>query len=228
MVARLFAASCVAVALLIGGCSQPTSSETTVPQAAEAPVVSEAPAAVEATVTPEKPQVSEAPAVVQQKQTAKVIRVNCGAYEPYTDKDGNVWAADQEWAAGQAWGAEGGMTLDRGDLGITGTNAPRVYEFERYSMDAYKFTVPNGKYTVRLHFCETYEGIMGAGERVFSVSLQGKEILKNFDVFKDAGGSLKPLVKEYKEVSVDNGQLVIGFTYNIENPEINGIEIVPE
>ena len=102
-------------------------------------------------------------------------------------------------------------------MGITGTDIPRIYETERYSMGSYKFTVPNGKYTVRLHFAETYEGITAPGERVFSVSLGGQVILKDLDLFK-AVGSLKPLVKEYKGVSVENGQVVIGFTPEHREP----------
>jgi hypothetical protein len=156
------------------------------------------------------------------------IRVNCGATESYTDKAGNTWAADQVWEAARTWGADGGLTVDRGDLGITGTDAPRVYELERYSMSSYKFTIPNGKYTVRLYFAETYDGITAAGGRVFLVSIGGREVLKDLDVFKEAGGSRKPLAKEFKGVSVENGQLVIGFTPNIQNAEINGIEISPE
>jgi hypothetical protein len=89
------------------------------------------------------------------------------------------------------------------------------------------YTVPNGRYTVRLHFAETFEGIMGPGERVFSVSVPGQEVLKDLDLFKTVG-PLKPLVKEYKGVVVENGQLVVGFTPNIENPQICGIEILAE
>jgi len=112
-------------------------------------------------------------------------------------------------------------------VGITGTEIPRIYETERYSMDAYKFTVPNGKYTVRLHFAETFEGITGPGQRVFSVSVPGQEVLKDLDLYKTVG-PLKPLIKEYRNVPVENGQLVIGFTPNIENPQICGIEILAE
>ncbi|MEN6426542.1 MAG: endo-1,4-beta-xylanase [Phycisphaerales bacterium] len=156
-----------------------------------------------------------------------VLRVDCGASESYKDKFGNVWAADQELETGKTWGAVYGSALDRPDVGITGTEIPRIYETERYSMDSYKFTVPNGKYTVRLHFAETFDGILGAGERVFSVSVPGQEVLKDLDLYKTVG-PLKPLVKEYKGVSVENGQLVIGFTPNIENPQICGIEILAE
>jgi hypothetical protein len=60
------------------------------------------------------------------------------------------------------------------------------------------------------------------------VSIGGREVLKDLDVFEEAGGSRKPLATEFKGVAVENGQLVIGFTPNIQNPEINGIEISPE
>ncbi|MEN6426543.1 MAG: malectin domain-containing carbohydrate-binding protein [Phycisphaerales bacterium] len=170
---------------------------------------------------------SPTPATVPEPAAKFVLRVDCGSFDPYTDKFGHVWAADQELETGKTWGAVYGSALDRPDVGITGTDIPRIYETERYSMDSYKFTVPNGKYTVRLHFAETFDGIMGAEQRVFSVSVPGQEVLKDLDLYNTVG-PLKPLVKEYKGVSVENGQLVIGFTPNIENPQICGIEILAE
>jgi enterochelin esterase family protein len=170
---------------------------------------------------------SSRPAAVAEPAGTFVLRVDCGAFEPYKDKFGNVWAADQELEAGKTWGAVYGSTLDRQGVGITGTDIPRIYETERYSVEAYKFTVPNGKYTVRLHFAEAFDGITGPGERVFSVSVPGQAALKDLDLFKTVG-FLKPLVKEYKGVPVENGQLVIGFTPNVENPQICGIEILAE
>jgi hypothetical protein len=157
-----------------------------------------------------------------------VLRVNCAATEPYTDKAGNLWQPDQVMEEGKTWGAVDGMTVDRGELGITGTDAPKIYETECYAMSAYKFKVPAGKYTVRLHFAETYSGIGGEGERVFSVTINGKTVLKDFDVYKEAGKPEKPIVKEFKGIAVTNGELVISFVSNIENPEINGIEILSE
>jgi hypothetical protein len=157
-----------------------------------------------------------------------VLRVNCAAIEPYTDKAGNVWQPDQMLEEGKNWGTMDGMTVERGDLGITGTDSPKIYETERYLMSEYKFKVPNGKYTVRLHFAETYTGIGGEGERVFSVTINNKTVLKNFDVYKEAGGPEIPVVKEFKGVAVTKGELVIGFVSDIENPEINGIEILSE
>jgi hypothetical protein len=95
-------------------------------------------------------------------------------------------------------------------------------------MSAYKFVVPNSKYTVRLHFAETYEGITGEGQRVFSVTINNNVVLKDLDVYKEAGGAKKPVVKEFKGVAVTGKELVIGFVSNIQNPEINGIEILAE
>jgi hypothetical protein len=95
-------------------------------------------------------------------------------------------------------------------------------------MPAYEFKVPNGKYTVRLHFAETYEGITEAGQRVFSVTINDKVVLPDFDVYKIAGGLQKPVVKEFKGIEVKNGRILIGFVANTENPEINGIEILSE
>jgi endoglucanase len=219
---KLVIAGCMVVGVLVAGCHQSDSSVTqkpTTPAAfAQQP---QTPTAVKTTQPP-------APAVAAPEPAKKfVLRVDCGAFDPFKDKLGNIWAADQELGEGKTWGADDGMTIDRPEVGITGTEIPRIYETERYSMGSYKFTVPNGKYTVRLHFAETFDGITGPGERVFSVSVQGQEMLEDFDLFKTVG-SLKPLVKEYKGVSVENGQLVIGFTPNIENPQICGIEILGE
>jgi enterochelin esterase-like enzyme len=177
--------------------------------------------------TAEAPKPSARPAAAAEPGKRFVLRVDCGAFESYKDKFGNVWAADQELGTGKTWGADDGMTIDREGVGITGTDLVRIYETERYSMGSYQFTVPNGNYTVRLHFAETFEGIQGPQERVFSVSVPGQPVLKDLDLFKTVG-FLKPLVKEYKGVSVENGQLVIGFTPNIENPQICGIEILAE
>lgn len=154
-----------------------------------------------------------------------VLRVNCGAGEAYVDQAGNEWLADQYLDEDGRWGAVDGMTVDRGDLGMAGTENPKVYETERYSMTAYKFKLIDGKYRVRLHFAETYEGITGPGMRVFAVTINGQTLMDDFDPYTDGGGLNKPIVKESRNVEVVGGQLVVGFLSDIQNPEINGIEI---
>jgi len=57
-------------------------------------------------------------------------------------------------------------------------------------------------YTVRLHFAEM--GAAKPGERVFSVSLQGKPALKELDIVSAADGPKRPVVKELNAVPVKN------------------------
>ncbi|MCX5671227.1 MAG: malectin domain-containing carbohydrate-binding protein [Planctomycetota bacterium] len=158
-----------------------------------------------------------------------VLRVNCAADKEYTDETGAKWLPDQVWKEGAPYGAVEGQTILREGLKITGTKAPEVYLTERYSMKAYRFDVPPGKYAVRLHFAETFPGIVQDGPRVFTVAIQGKPVLTDLDVMKAAGGFGKPLVKEFKGVAVAaDKKLMIEFTAKTQNSEINGIEIIGE
>ena len=150
---------------------------------------------------------------------AKIIRIDAGASGSYTDSVGNVWLPDQGFADGD--------TADRGDaLQITNTPDQAIYRTEHYGMTAFSQAVPNGKYTVKLHFAETYSEITGVGQRVFSVTVGGHE-LKDIDVWKAAGGAQTAYVETVNDVIVTDGKLDITFTTNIQSPEINGIEIIP-
>ena len=86
-------------------------------------------------------------------------------------------------------------------------------------------------YTVRLYFAEPTND--RAGARVFNVILGGKVVLKDFDVFAEAGGRNKALVKEVRGVpAIQN--LVLEFIPKSENvtgsnsPILCGLEIVAE
>ena len=158
-----------------------------------------------------------------------VFRVNAGADKEYTDAAGAKWSPDQEFTEGGKYGAIGGKAVRRTTVKIPeGTKAPEVYLTERYGKMTYRFAVPNGKYTVRLHFAETYDGIKAEGERVFSVKINGQPALTDFDVLKAAGGFAKPIVKEFKGVQVADGKLLIEFAEKTQSPEVNGIEILVE
>jgi len=148
---------------------------------------------------------------------ADAIRIRAGTTKDHTDENGVVWLADQ--------GFNGGDTIDRTGIVVANTKTPSIYTAERYSMSGFSRALPHGKYTVKLHFAETYEGIYGPGERVFSFNVEGKEF-KDFDVTAKAGGVMRAYV-ETVEVEVADGKLDITFTHNIENPEINALEIIP-
>ena len=148
-----------------------------------------------------------------------IFRVKAGAAAPLTDSSGNVWLADQ--------GFDGGDTVDRDpDTAIANTKDPALFLTEHYGMNSFSCKIPNGKYTTRLYFAETFEGITGPGQRVFSFSVQGREF-KDFDLWVKAGGPNRAYV-ETVPVEVTNGVFRIDFTSNVENPEINAIEIIPQ
>ncbi len=151
------------------------------------------------------------------KPALPTIRIKTGVTDGFTDNSGNAWLPDQGFADGE--------TVERPDLAIANTTDQRIYRAERYSMTHFTQALPNGNYNVKLHFCETFDGITGPGERVFSFNVAGHEF-KDFDVFTKAGGPLRAYV-ETVPVEITNGKLEITFTANIENPQINGIEIIP-
>ncbi len=165
-------------------------------------------------------------AIPQQKF---VLRVCAGTTKPHKDPAGNVWQPDKEYKKGGGYGFVGGDTIDRGrDMKIAGTNDPYLYQTEHWSMDDFFAEVPNGKYTVRMHFAETYEGIDSEGPRVFDVKIQGAVVLKDFDIQKLGGGVQKAIIKEFKGIAVTNGILDINFVSKLQNPEVNGIEIIQD
>ena len=92
-------------------------------------------------------------------------------------------------------------------------------------MESFSWPLANGKYQVKLHFCETFEGIEGAGQRVFSFNVQGHEF-KDLDIFAKTGGPRRAYI-ETVNVDVTDGKLLVTFTPNVENPQINAIEIIP-
>jgi enterochelin esterase-like enzyme len=176
---------------------------------------------------PAAPTVPAAPVVPTASKL--VLRVACGADQPYTDKAGNVWLPDQVKVPGASLTPPDGSTIERTEeYTVANVAFPQIFRTERYSLSGYEFNLPNGKYTVRLHFAETFTGITGAGDRVFSFAVQGQQPVKDFDIFKEAGGMYKAIQREYKGVEVADGKLKITFTPNIENPAINGIEIFAE
>jgi hypothetical protein len=191
---------------LVSGCqtSKPDSTKAATPAVTTAP-------ATTPTATPAAP----APAATK----SGIIRIKAGSSDPFTDASGNVWAAEQGFDGGDVVARDAGLE-------IANTKDAGLYRSEHYSMTSFSISVPNGKYVAKLHFAETFDGVSGAGQRVFSYNVQGKDF-KDFDVFVKAGGSNKAYI-ETVPVEVTNGKFTITFTSNVENPEINAIELDPQ
>jgi hypothetical protein len=151
------------------------------------------------------------------------IRINCGAeaVTAFTDSSGNVWAPN---LYDDGNGRNYDLVAQLGAFTVAGTSDQTLYKYE-YSRDtsgSFVFTLPiydaSRAYTLKLHFCENYN--TSAGVRVGSVKLNGSNILSAFDIFAQAGGQHKALVKTFSNLSLSSCSLT--FTDTL----INGIELI--
>jgi len=99
-------------------------------------------------------------------------------------------------------------------LDIAGAKSPWLYTSGYQHTKPLVFTLIDkgdkpARYTVRLHFAEGEN--VKAGRRIFTVFLQGKPVLSDFDIVAAAGGARKAIVKEFKGIEV-TGSLKIHMT----------------
>jgi hypothetical protein len=117
---------------------------------------------------------------------------------------------------------------------VTGTANPELYRVERYGNFSYAIPVAPGRYTVTLRFAERYFGAAnsvggGAGSRIFHVFCNGESMLKNLDVFKEAGGSGRALEKTFTGVAPnEQGHILLEFKPVENYAMIYAIEVIPE
>jgi hypothetical protein len=131
--------------------------------------------------------------------------------------------ADTDFSGGSASSTTN--TVDTS--GVTNPAPEGVYQTNR--VGNFTYTIPNltpgATYTVRLHFAETYW--TSTGKRVFTVSINGQQVLTNFDIVAAAGGANKATVQQLTATANGNGQLVIQFTSVVDQAQVNGIEVIP-
>lgn len=105
---------------------------------------------------------------------------------------------------------------------INGVTEDTLYQNERYGTFKYEVPVTNGNYSVKLHFVEMYQE--AAGDRLFSVSVEGEPVLQSVDLFSVVGHDtamevIVPLVM------VADESLTIDLTSQIDNAQISGFAI---
>jgi len=153
-----------------------------------------------------------------------IYRVNCGG-PAYTDHLGNAWMPDVHQTDKKHWGSTSwtddfpGMpamfgSQRRTNDPIKNTNDEPLFQTFRYGRDKlkYDFPVADGDYQVELYFAEPWYGlgnINATGWRLFDVAVNGKTMLKDVDLFKEAG--FASAVKKILKVQVTNGRLTINF-----------------
>jgi beta-glucanase (GH16 family) len=148
-------------------------------------------------------------------------RVNAGGLS-YTDGNNNVWAADENYSGGTPYTVTPTPT-------ITSTTDPTLYQSMRYGNPfTYTFNVPAGSYQITLKFAELYW--TGSGQRVFNVSVNGTQVLTNFDVFSAAGAKDKAIDEVFNNISPNsNGQIILQFgPSSADNAMVSAIQIIPQ
>ncbi|MDZ7619545.1 MAG: PQQ-binding-like beta-propeller repeat protein [Patescibacteria group bacterium] len=86
--------------------------------------------------------------------------------------------------------------------------------------------LPERTFTVRLYFAEPE--VIGPGERVFSVRMQGREVLADFDVAREAGGPNRSVAREFRGIRISDA-LTIAFVPKTAKPAlVCGVALVEE
>ena len=147
---------------------------------------------------------------------AITYRINSGG------PDVSPFSADNFFSGGDTFSTTTSISLS----GVTNPAPAAVYQTQRYGNSTYTFPglTPGTTYLVRLHFAEIF--YTGSGQRLFNVAINGNQVLASYDVFADAGGANKAVVKEFNVPANANGQIVIGYTPFTNNPISSGIEII--
>jgi hypothetical protein len=80
---------------------------------------------------------------------------------------------------------------------------------------------------VRLYFHEGY--LTQPGARVFNVFTDGKVLLHDFDILREAGGQSRPIIRVFHNLEPNaQGLLNLSFVPVVNYPLVNAIEVLSE
>ena len=119
---------------------------------------------------------------------------------------------------------------------IAGTDQDDLYKTERStnaSLQSFSYNIPvtNGDYELNLHFAEIYFGATGggpggAGKRVFNVSIEGENVLTDFDINAEVG-PMTAVIRSFS-TNVSDGELNLIFDASVDQPKLSALEIFGE
>jgi hypothetical protein len=151
------------------------------------------------------------------------VRILTGFRTLYDRKD-QFWGADRYF-----WG--GRTIVSR--YPVTADDEPALYNGDRFGNFTYYIPVAaNGQYAVTLRFAETNfgrENPGGVGSRVFDVDCNGTVLLKDFDVFKEAGMACRGVKRTFHRLKPNaQGKLVLAFVPVVDYATVRAIEVEDE
>jgi hypothetical protein len=141
-----------------------------------------------------------------------------------TTANGIVWSPDNYVSGGQ---------IANHSVQVTGTEDPDLYARERFGHFEYALPVDVGTYSLSLYFAEEYFGAgnpggKGAGSRVFDVLCNGVALLRNFDIFKEAGSNHGSVVTFQGLKPNAQGKLILSFVPVHDYASLYALEVLDE
>jgi hypothetical protein len=154
------------------------------------------------------------------------IRILAGSRRTYIDRAGHTWRADQYFTGGTEQSGPGDLPGRPAD--------PSFYRSMRSGDFTYDIPASRGSYELRLFFAEPAlrsgsdignEG--GENQRHFTVTVNGRELLRDFDVVNDSGRS--PVdVRAFRDISpAADGFIHLRFQSVVGSSFVNAIELAP-
>ena len=185
--------------------------------------------------------VYEAGQLPNSSNTNVLYRVDAGGPALAATDNGPDWMADQSSTdPGAAYRNNQSNTASYGQVTSVDSTVPAstpsaIFNTERWSPTdsppmTWDFPVPGGtQVEVRLYFANRYSGTSQPGQRVFDVYLNGTEVLAHYDIVASVGdqtGTMQAFDITVPSTGSDAGDVDLVFDHEVENPLINGIEIV--
>jgi len=173
--------------------------------------------------------------------TNVLYRVDAGGPAIQSLDSGPNWAADESSSdPGATYHNAGSNTAQYSpvttvDSTVPATTPSAIFDSERWSPSdtppmTWDFPVASGtNVEVRLYFANRCSCTSAVGSRKFNVSLNGQSVLSNYDIVADVGdqtGTMKAYDITVPSSGTYAGDVDLTFTHDVENPLINGIEII--
>lgn len=176
------------------------------------------------------PMVSAIELLPVKRGEVRPIRIRAGWTTSWQDASGRMWRSDSYFQGGNALV----RTTNPAQPANTTAHDAALYSAERWGHFSYAVPVADGRYRVTLKFCEGHHGRRnpgggGEGSRLFDVYGNGVALLRNFDIFREAGGEGRPLDRTFTGIRpTAQGKIVLTFVPVVGMACVNGIEIVAE
>lgn len=165
------------------------------------------------TFVPNWPSLSDQPeSSTGDGESPLIYAINAGG-DSYKASNGILYQKDNKYSGGNIYETSSA---------ISNTLDDELYKSERYGNFSYSLPIEDGTYEVTFKFAEIYHS--SANKRQFNVLVEGKEVISDWDIFKDAG-SLKAF-NISKTVQVTDGAMNINFTTNIDNAKVAAFHIM--